>query len=63
MDALLESNCRHGSSCLGVGHELSMIFSKAKNEAWSQYKYLQGNDELKEAKINITSHGKLVLKK
>jgi len=33
--ALLESNCSHGSSFVGVGHEFSLIVSNAKDEPWS----------------------------
>jgi hypothetical protein len=35
--ALLESNRSHGNSFVRVCHELCMIFSKSKDEAWSQH--------------------------
>jgi len=55
---LLESNCSHASSFFGGSHGLSVIFSDAKDEAWSQHKHLHECDELKHGIIYYSSNGR-----
>jgi hypothetical protein len=47
MYMLLEDNRIHASVCVGAGNEFSVIFSNAKDEAWSQHKHLHGKQNLK----------------
>jgi len=53
---LLKSNGSHGSSLVGIGHEFSVMFSKAKDEARSQHKHLDDLGKGKNAIIDISSH-------
>ena len=61
--ALLEIHWSHGSSFVGAGDEISMIFSKSKDEVWSQYKHLNDAKKLNNAKIDPLCHGSWVLLK
>jgi hypothetical protein len=61
LSAFLKSNCTHTSTLVRVSHEVSVIFSNAKNETRPQHKHLNRLDNLKNAEINITSRGKWVL--
>lgn len=60
---LLESNGSHASCSIGVSHEFSVILSNAQDKAWSQYKHLHDYGELKDAIINLSSHGTWLLQK
>jgi hypothetical protein len=57
MDALLKNNGGHSGCCIGVGYELSMIFSNTEDQAWSQYKQLHEMEYLIETEINLTIQG------
>jgi len=61
MDSLLESNWSYSGCCIGVGHELSMIFSNAKDEVWSQHKHLHELKDLTETEIDLNFQGIYVL--
>jgi hypothetical protein len=39
---MLEDNRIHASVCIGAGNKFCVIFSNAKDEAWSQHKHLHG---------------------
>jgi len=56
MYALLESYCSHGSSFIGVVHDLSVLVPNAEDEAWSQHKHLHDLGNLKNTGINLNSH-------
>lgn len=53
MHALLENDWGHARRCVGVGDELSMIFSNIKDQAWSHYKHLHHYHNLKKPSINL----------
>jgi hypothetical protein len=47
MHPLSENNGSHVISIIAVRHKFSMIFSNAKDEAWSQYEHLRDMGNLK----------------
>jgi hypothetical protein len=53
---LLENGSNHVSRFAGVGHELCVIVSSnTKDEAWSQHKHLYRYEDLKQAKIELST--------
>jgi hypothetical protein len=46
MYMLLEDNRIHASFCAGDGNEFCVIFSNAKDEAWSEHKRLHGQENI-----------------
>jgi hypothetical protein len=61
MCALLENNRTHASSFVGVGDEVSMIFSNSKDEPWSQYKHLHASGKFENAIEDTRCHRSRVL--
>jgi hypothetical protein len=59
MYAFLEDNRIHASFCVGVGHELSVIFSNIKDQAWSQHKHLYAKENVKKSTIEYLSFHRL----
>jgi hypothetical protein len=57
MYMLLEGNGSHACCSVGVGHELRVIFSNAKDEAWSKHKQLHIRESLKNATENDSPCG------
>jgi cytochrome b subunit of formate dehydrogenase len=53
---LLENGSNNVSYLAGVCHELCVIVSSnTKDEAWSQHKHLYRYEDLKQAKIDLSS--------
>src|SRR6266481_4203937 len=63
MCALLENNRTRASSFVGVGEEVSVIFSNSKDEPWSQYKHLHNSGKIENAKNDSRLHRSRVLLK
>jgi len=63
MHALLENNRSHIGSCIGIGHDFSLILPNAKNQARSQYKHPHELEDIKQTKVNLSSQGDGVLYK
>jgi hypothetical protein len=57
MYTLLEGNGSHARCCVGVGHEVEVIFPNAEDEAWSQHKQLHIRENLKNATEDDSSCG------
>jgi len=57
MYTVLEDNRSHAIFCVGVSHEISVIFSNAKNQAWPQHKHLHAQENFKSTIEYQSSYG------
>jgi len=63
MYTLLEDNRSHASFSIGFGHELCMIFSNTKDEAWSQHEHLHTQENFKSTREYLSYHKIWILQK